>query len=86
MAQLSPISVYGTPTCADCRRSKALLESLGAEYTWIDVSADEGAAATMLEISGRMGTPVILFSDGSHQVEPSDAELTAKIDSLGLRA
>lgn len=78
------LTMYGTPTCADCVRSRALLDSLGIGYDWVDIAADSAAAARAQEISGRTSTPVIALPDGSVLVEPSDSELSAKLRDLGL--
>ncbi len=75
----SGITMYGAAWCADCRRSKKLLDGSGIEYTYIDVEHDEAATARAIEIAGRKNIPVITFPDGSHLVEPSDAELAAKL-------
>jgi hypothetical protein len=35
-------------------------------------------------IAGRQAVPVIVLSDGSHLVEPTDPELEARLRQLGL--
>jgi hypothetical protein len=37
-----------------------------------------------IELTGRQSIPVIVFSDGSHLIEPSDPELKEKLASLNL--
>ncbi|MEY2798686.1 MAG: mycoredoxin [Actinomycetota bacterium] len=79
------ITMYSADWCGDCRRSKRLLNELNVEYTIIDVDADESAAEKVIEINGGMKSiPVIVFDDGTHLTEPSDATLKAKLQSLGL--
>ncbi|MEA5455210.1 glutaredoxin family protein [Sinomonas sp. JGH33] len=79
------ITVYGTETCADCRRSRSLLEGLGVAYDWIDLSNSPDAAAQAQAISGRTSTPVIVFPGGGIvQVEPSDRELLEELARRGL--
>ena len=73
------ITMYGADWCSDCRRSKALLDREGVDYEYVDVEQSAEAANAAKAISGRMNIPVIVFSDGSFQVEPSDAELLAKL-------
>jgi glutaredoxin-like protein len=77
------ITMYGADWCSDCRRSKALLDANSIEYTYVDVELSAEAADAARAISGRTSIPVISFGDGSHQVEPSDAELTAKLHEVG---
>ena len=78
------ITLYGADWCGDCRRSTRLLDSLGVAYEYVDVAADDAGRDRAIEISGRQSIPVIVFSDGTHVVEPSDLELRAKVEALGL--
>lgn len=79
------ITMYSADWCGDCRRSKRLLNELNVPYTIVDVDADESAAEKVIEINGGMRSiPVILFDDGTHLTEPSDAILKEKLQSLGL--
>jgi len=79
------ITVYSADWCGDCRRSKRLLAKLNVEYKLIDVESDLTAAEKVREINGGMQSiPVIVFDDGTHLTEPSDADLTAKLESLNL--
>ena len=57
---------------------------MGVDYDDIDIQADGDAADRSQAISGRTSTPVILFPDSSHQVEPTDAQLQEKLASLGI--
>jgi mycoredoxin len=79
------ITMYGADWCGDCRRSKRLFEELNVEYTLIDTDADATAADKVIEINGgAKSIPVIVFSDGTHLTEPSDNDLKAKLQSLGI--
>jgi mycoredoxin len=79
------ITVYSADWCGDCRRSKRLLAKLNIEYKLIEVESDLTAADKVREINGGMQSiPVIVFDDGTHLTEPSDADLTAKLESLNL--
>jgi glutaredoxin-like protein len=79
------ITVYSADWCGDCRRSKRLLAKLNVEYKLIDVETDLTAADKVREINGGMQSiPVIVFDDGTHLTEPSDADLIAKLESLNL--
>ena len=80
----SPITMYGAEWCSDCRRSKKLLDEKGVAYEYIDLEAVPEAAEAALAISGRTNIPVIVFSDGTHQVEPSNADLEAKLAELAV--
>ena len=79
------ITMYGADWCGDCRRSKRLLEELDVQVNHIDVEKDVSAAAKVMEINGgAQSIPVIVFSDGTHLTEPSDNDLKAKLQSLGI--
>ncbi|GAA4189229.1 hypothetical protein GCM10022288_16690 [Gryllotalpicola kribbensis] len=73
------ITMFGAAWCSDCRRSKALLDRLEVDYDYVDVEAVEDGAARAEAISGRKNIPVIVFPDATHVVEPTDAELEAKL-------
>lgn len=71
--------MYGADWCSDCRRSKKLLDGAGVDYQYIDLVAQPDAVSAAEAIAGRKNIPVITFPDGSHLVEPSDQELSAKL-------
>ena len=77
------ITVYGTYWCPDCRRSKQFLGEHQIPYDWIDIDEDQAAAQFVIEKNaGKRIIPTIVFNDGSFLVEPTNAELAAK---LGLK-
>ena len=79
----SDIKFYGAHWCPDCRRSRTFLGEHRVPYQYFDVDQDTEAQAYVQQINdNRLIIPTILFSDGSILVEPSDAELAAK---LGLQ-
>ena len=78
------VTLFGTPTCVDCRRSRAELSRLGVDYDDIDIAADNAGAELAQTISGRTSTPVIVFPDGEHLVEPTNDELETKLRSLAI--
>ena len=75
------ITMYGADWCRDCRRSKALLDRRGVEYDYVDLEVVADGADRAKAISGRTQIPVVVFPDGTHFTEPTDAELAAKLDS-----
>lgn len=80
----NPIIMYGADWCGDCRRTKAQLDSLGVPYDYIDLVALPEAAQEAHRISGRTQIPVVVYPDGSHQVEPTNLEVAAKLHLFGL--
>ncbi len=73
------ITMYGADWCRDCRRTEALLNELGVDWTKVDIEASAEAATEAQSISGRTSIPVVVFADGSHLVEPSDAAVREKL-------
>lgn len=78
------ITMFGTTTCADCNRSKKVLDDHGVSFDFINLEIVSEAAAMAEQLAGRKSTPVITFPDGTVQVEPTDDELGAKLADLGL--
>ena len=82
-AESPAITVYGAYWCPDCRRAKQFLGDHQIPYTWVDIEEDSAAEALVIEKNGGKRTiPTIIFDDGAILVEPSNADLAAK---LGLR-
>jgi len=77
------ITMFGAEWCRDCRRSKKLLDGLGVAYDYVDLEAVADGADRAKAISGRTQIPVIVFADDTHMVEPSDADVRAKLTELG---
>ncbi|GAB4502977.1 MAG: mycoredoxin [Anaerolineales bacterium] len=74
------ITVYGADWCPDTRRAKRLLEERKIAYRWVDIDQDKAAEKIVLEANrGNRSIPTIVFPDGSILVEPSNAELSAKL-------
>jgi thioredoxin reductase (NADPH) len=79
----SEITVYGAHWCPDCRQSKQFLGEHQIPYNWIDIEEDKTAEEFVIRTNkGKRIIPTITFADGSFLVEPSNAELAAK---LGLK-
>ena len=74
------ITVYGAHWCPDCRQSKQFLGEHQIPYNWVDIEADQEAEEFVIRTNkGKRIIPTILFGDGSFLVEPSNAELAAKL-------
>jgi len=83
---MNQIIVYGAPWCPDCRRSKAFLMEQRVPFTWVDIDADADGLRLVEELqNGGRTIPTIVFPDGSHLLEPSNADLAEKL-GLQLRA
>lgn len=77
------LTVYGATWCSDCKRAKKFLGEQRVHYNWVDVEQDaDGLALVERANNGKRIIPTIVFADESIVVEPSNAELAAK---LGLQ-
>jgi thioredoxin reductase (NADPH) len=82
MAQ-THLTVYGAPWCGDCKRAKKFLGEQRIHYDWVDVEQNpDGLALVERANNGKRIIPTIVFEDGGILVEPSNAELAAR---LGLQ-
>ena len=74
------ITVYGAHWCPDCRRSKQFLGEHQIPYNWVDIEQDKAGEAYVLQRNGgKRIIPTIEFADGSILVEPTNAQLAAKL-------
>ena len=74
------LTVYGAPWCPDCKRSKKFLGEMRIPYNWVDIDQDEEGRNRVQELNdGKQIIPTIVFEDGSILVEPTNAELAAKL-------
>ena len=70
----------GAPWCPDCRRSKQFLGEQRIPYLWVDIDEDEEGRTRVQALNdGKQIIPTIVFQDGSILVEPSNADLAAKL-------
>ncbi len=53
------VTIYSTPTCPFCIRTKQFLKENNIKFEEIDVSLDEAKAEEMIKKSGQMGVPVV---------------------------
>jgi glutaredoxin len=80
MPESHEIVMYGTLWCGDCHRSRAFLDEHEVPYTFIDIDDDPDAAVIVERMQrGGRSVPTIVFADGATLIEPSDADLGAKL-------
>ncbi len=74
------ITVFAVDWCRDCWRAKNFLDAHGIEHTWVDIDQNAEARAFVERVNhGMSSVPTMVFPDGSLLVEPSNAELAAKV-------
>ena len=78
------LTVYGATWCGDCKRAKKFLGEQRVHYEWVDVEQDAAGLTLVERVNhGKRIIPTIVFhDDDSFLIEPSNAELAAK---LGLQ-
>lgn len=76
---MKTLTIYSTRTCSDCIRAKHWLEEHAIPFTNVFLEDDEKSVDEVLTITqGNTKTPVLVFSDGSILIEPTNEELTKK--------
>ena len=60
---MPPIVMYTRPECPYCERAKRLLAEKGQTWAEIDIGAEPGRQAEMIERSGRTSVPQIWIGD-----------------------
>lgn len=78
-----PLTMYTTSWCGFCKRLKAQLGRAGVEVAEVDIERDEAAAEFVMSVNGGNQTvPTLLFVDGSTMVNPSAAQVLARLAEL----
>jgi glutaredoxin 3 len=72
------VTIYTTPTCPWCHRTKKFLEENHVAYEEKDVASDKEARQYMIQKSQQMGVPVIEI-DGEIVVGFNEAVLREKL-------
>jgi glutaredoxin-like YruB-family protein len=57
------VTIYTTPTCPWCHRTKAWMRDKKIRYREVDVTSDKKGLEEMVRISGQTGVPVIVVGD-----------------------
>ena len=70
------LTVFGASWCGDCLSARRYLDSSGVEYRYVDLGTDRAAQA-MLDDAGYRAIPVVVTTDGTVLIEPSERELAA---------
>jgi thioredoxin reductase (NADPH) len=80
------MTVYGAPWCPHCKRVKKFLAAHRVRYANVDIDADPQAIVRLKEMQdGGQIIPTVVYSDGTHEVNPSDEALARRI-GLTLKA
>jgi mycoredoxin len=77
------LTMYTTNWCGFCRRLKSQLARAGIDLVEINIEADPAAAEFVMGVNGGNQTvPTLVFPDGSAMVNPSAAQVQARMAEL----
>jgi glutaredoxin-like YruB-family protein len=57
------VTIYSTPVCHFCQEAKEFFAENNIEYTEHDVASDAEKRQEMIDMTGKMGVPVIRIGD-----------------------
>lgn len=78
--QSDELVVYGAYWCPDCQRAKRFLGEQRVHYHWIDIEGNAEATALVEDLNhGKRIIPTIIFPNGGILVEPTNAQLAARL-------
>ena len=63
---MAAITIYSTPWCPDCRRTKSFLKDRGVEFHEINIDEDEDAEALVLKVNHGLRKVPTLEIGGRH--------------------
>jgi mycoredoxin len=74
------LTMYTTSWCGFCRNLKSQLARAGIEMAEVDIEHDQAAAEFVMSVNGGNQTvPTVLFPDGTALVNPSAAQVKARL-------
>lgn len=74
------IIMYGTAWCYETKRARNVFDQNNIPYEYIDIDYDGEARKYVEQVNnGYRSVPTIVFPDGSIIVEPTVAELKARL-------
>lgn len=82
---MKPVQLYGKTMCPHTRRARALLDSKGIAYEWLDVEQSPERKDEMIERSGGRETVPEIFIHGRHiggAAELFDLDDAGELDQL----
>lgn len=83
LPETDAVTMFTTSWCGYCRRLKPQLDQAGVTYTEVNIEdIDNGAAVVEEANGGNQTVPTLLYSDGSTQTNPSQAQVVAKLQEI----
>jgi mycoredoxin len=82
--QMAELTIYGTPWCGDCRRTKNFLRERGVAFREVNIDETPGAEELVLRVNnGRRRVPTLELDGRYFACSPFDPYQLA--DELKLR-
>ena len=79
-ADAPTVTVYGAPWCPHCKRVKRFLAAHRVPYDNVDIEDHPEAIERLKKLQGGgQVIPMVVFGDGTHEVNPSDETLAGRI-------
>lgn len=79
-ADHAALTLYGASWCPHCKRVKKFLAAHRVRYANVDIDADPEAIGRVKQLQGGgQIIPTVVYADGTHDVNPSDQELAARL-------
>ena len=70
---MDAITIYSSPWCADCRRTKSFLKERGVEFREINIDEDPGAEELVIRVNdGKRKIPTIEVAGRYFACSPFD--------------
>lgn len=77
------LTIYSVSWCGFCRNLKRQLASAGIEVCEVDIERDSAAADYVMAVNGgNQVVPTVLFPDGTALVNPSAAQVRARLSAV----
>jgi mycoredoxin len=77
------LTMYTTSWCGYCRNLKKQLNRVGIEVAEVDIEHDAAAAEYVMSVNGGNQTvPTVVFPDGTTLVNPSSAQVQARLAAV----
>src|SRR6202049_970988 len=74
------LTVYGAPWCPHCKRVKKFLAGHRVRYEFVNIDGHPEAILRLQDLQGGAQIiPTVVYGDGTHDVNPSDESLAARI-------
>jgi mycoredoxin len=76
------LTVFSASWCPDCKRAKKILDEKQIPHLIVDIGKENEAFLFIEKLTKRVKIPTLIFPDGTIMIEPSNADLLAKLESL----